>query len=155
MKTKYVKLDRLTCLLGIAVVAGGIVLGATYLNLERKIHSTEAFMATVDHLYQDQVLSRALRTLHDRNPGMAAQRLDLLLCDDILRLDAELASADARQVAYVRCCLTRIAHLRPSNPPTAAGAALEISEDQIEAEKILARACGEVTLALKGDRPKP
>ena len=35
----------------------------------------------------------------------------------------------------------RIALLRPRNSPTAAGAAPELYDDQIEAEKILMQAC--------------
>jgi hypothetical protein len=147
MTTKHSKTERLILILGIALAAGGVALAAAYINLERRIHSTEAFMVTVDHLYQDQALSQVLKTLHEGNAGMAAQRLDLLLCDDILRLDAELASADAPQAAFVKAYFTRIARIRPSNPPPAAAATQELNNDEIEAEKVLARACGEILRA--------
>ncbi len=147
MTRKHLKTERLILLLGIALTAGGVALAAAYINLERRIHSTEAFMVTVDHLYQDQALSQVLKALHEGNAGLAAQRLDLLLCDDILRLDAELASTEAPQVAFVKAYFARIARIRPSNPPTAAGAAQELNNDQIEAEKVLARACGEALRA--------
>jgi len=145
MKTKYIKTGWLTPLLEIALVAGGVVAAATYLDLERKIHSNEAFAVTLDHIYQDQQLSVALKTLHDGDAGAAARRLDLLLCDNILRLNSELASADARKAAYVKNGFMRIARVRPKNPETPAGAARELDTDQIRAEKILRQACAGVT----------
>ena len=62
MKTRYIKMDWLIPVLGIAVVAGSLLAGTTYLNLERKIHADEAFTATLDRLYQDHQLSVALKT---------------------------------------------------------------------------------------------
>jgi hypothetical protein len=141
MKTNYMKMDRLIPWLGIALVAGGVAAAAAYLDLQRKIHSAEAFAVTLDHLYQDESLSLALKTLHDGDVVAAVQRLDLLLCDDILRLDSELVSADDRKAAYVKYAFVRMARSRPRNPDTTAGAAQELNADQIKAEKILKQAC--------------
>jgi len=147
MKTKYPRINWLILLLGAVLVTAGFAAAATYLDLERKNHSGEAFMATLDRLYQVQRLSAALKTLHDGDAGTAVQRLDLLLCDNILTLNSELASADDRQRACAKDVFTRIARLRPKNSSTTAGGAEELSADQIEVERILAQACSEITRA--------
>ncbi len=141
MKTRYLKTDWLIPLVGIAVVAGSLVAGSTYLDLERQIHADEAFTATVDRLYQDQMLSAALKTIHDGEVNVAARRLDLLLCEHILRTDAELGSADARTRAFVGDAFRRIALVRPKTANgAAAGSAQECNDDQIAAEKVLSGA---------------
>jgi hypothetical protein len=146
MKTRYLKIDWLLSVLGIAAVAGSLVAGTTYLGLERKIHADEAFMATLDRLYQDQQLSAALKTIHKGEVDVAAQRLDLLLCGHILMTNSELPSADARPRIFVEDAFRRIALLRPKNAPdAAAGPANECSDDQKAAQRIL-------ELALAGDR---
>jgi hypothetical protein len=147
MKTRYLKKDWLILLLGLALVAGGFAATTTYLGLERKVSSGEAFSATLDRLYQSQKLSAALKTLHDGDMATAVQRLDLLLCDNILMINSDLALADDLKRAHVKDVFRKIALLRPQNPSTIAGATLEISNDQIEAEKILAQACVEITRA--------
>jgi len=147
MKTKYRGIDWLILLLGMGVVAGGFAAATTYLGLERKIHSGEVCAVILDRLYQDQKLSAALKTLHDGDAATAAQRLDLLLCDNILRIHSELASADDRTRAYVKDEFARIARLRPRNSDIPVGAKPERSDDQAEAEKILAQACIETARA--------
>ncbi|MGD0260397.1 MAG: hypothetical protein ABSD29_11305 [Verrucomicrobiota bacterium] len=150
MKTQYIKTDWLIPWLGIALVAAGFAAAATYLDLERKTHSAEAFSGTLDRLYQNQILSAALKTLHDGDVGTAAQRLDLLLCDNILLLNSELASADDRQRAYVKGAFTKVARLRPNNSSTTAGDAQKLNNDRIKAEKILMEACAGNTSAREG-----
>jgi hypothetical protein len=145
MKTRYLKLDRLVPSLGIALVAGGVVAAAAYLNMERRIHASENFGATLDTLAQDQRLSAALKTLHDGELAAATQRLDLLLCDSILLLHSQLASADDATRAYIMDSFRRIGTVRPKNPEASAtGTVRETCEDQIAAERIL-------TLAMAGD----
>jgi hypothetical protein len=150
MKTQYMKIDWLIPLLGIALVAGGIVAAATYLDLERKIHSGEAFAATLDHLYQDQQLSAALKLIHEGETAAAARSLDLLLCDNLLLVNSQLAAADDRARTLAKDAFVGIALLRPKNSPTAAGAAQELYDDQIQAEKILMQACAGSTSANEG-----
>ena len=138
MKIKYLKIDWLIPVLGIAVVAGSLLAGTTYLNLERRIQADEAFTATLDRLFQDQQLSTALKTIHDGEVDVAAKRLDLLLCGHIIRTDSELASADARTRRFVEDGFRRIATLRPKSAQGAAGASTqECNDDQAAAEKIL------------------
>jgi hypothetical protein len=145
MKTRYMKIDWLIPLAGIAVVAGSLLAATTYLDLNRKIRACETFGATVDRLFQDQKLSTALKAIHDGKVDGAAQRLDLLLCQSIVQLNSELASADPRTRAYVEDAFRRIARLRPKADAAPAGSPdQERSDDQIAAEKIL-------TLALAGD----
>ena len=54
MKTRYLKIDWLIPVLGIAVVAGSLVAATTYLDLERQAQAEESFTATLDRLYEDQ-----------------------------------------------------------------------------------------------------
>lgn len=148
MKTKYLEIDWLVPLVGIAVVAGSIVAARTYFDLERKTQADEALAQTVGRLYQDQKVNAALKSIHEGDTKGAAQRLDALLCEDILRLNRELASADARTRAFVEDALRRMALARPG---IAAGAASESgqerSEDQLAAELILRKALGNTQTA--------
>jgi hypothetical protein len=145
MKTRYLKMNWLIPVLGIAVVGGGLVAGTIYLDLERQLHAEQAFTATLDRLFQDQQISAALKRIHDGEAEGAAQRLDMLLCGNILRTDAELASADARTRAYMQLTFRRIARLRPKTADGAVtGSTHECDGDRAAAQRIL-------ELALAGD----
>ncbi len=137
MKTTYLKTKWLIPLLGLAVAAGGFKAATAYLDLQREAQSEEAFSATLDRLYADERIGRALKRLHEGDVSAAARRLDLLLCENILVANAELASASNRQRAYVQDAFARIAHLRPRNSEIAANTTQELSNDQIKAERIL------------------
>ena len=141
MKTKQLKMNWLIPVLGIAAVAGSLVAVTTYRNLERETQADEALTATLDRLHQDLEISSMLKTIHDGKVEGAAERLDLLLCGNILRTDAELVSADARTRAFVEDAFCRIALLRPktANGP-AGGSAREGNDDRIAAERILSKA---------------
>jgi hypothetical protein len=141
MKMNYSKMNRLIPLLGIALVAGGVMAAATYLDLERKICAGEAFGATIDRLCADEKLSAVLKTLKEGDVSAAVQRLDLLLCDDILAVNSRLASADNTERAYAQDMFVRIARMRPRNSEITLNAVQELSNDQIEAERILSEAC--------------
>lgn len=72
-----------------------------------------------------------------------AQRLDLLLCDDLLQINSQLEHmepADNAQQAYTQRMFGKIAQLRPGNAVITAGSARELYADQVEAEKLLALA---------------
>ncbi len=141
MKTRYLKADWLVPIVGLALVAGTLMTARAYLNFEKKTDTEQGLTATLDRLYQDQQLTMALKTLHDGDAAAAAERLDLLLCQQIVRLDAELASADARTRAFVEDALQRIALVRPRAAEIGpGGSARDRSEDEIAAERILSRA---------------
>jgi hypothetical protein len=138
---RNIKIDWLIPLLGIALVVGGLLAAVSYLDMERKVHSAEALAATLDNLYQDQKLSAVLKTIHEGDVAVAAQQLDLLLCDNILRLNSELASADDRTRTYVEDAFRRMARLRPRIPEAAPSKVVpEPTEDQVAAQRILALA---------------
>lgn len=141
MKTNYIKIDRLTLWLAIALVAGGVMARTKYADLERKISADLAYAATLDRLYQDQLLCSVLKTIHDGDVAAAAQRLDFKLCDDIIAVNSQLASADDRTRSYVKYAFEQVARLRPKDAQTSAGASRGLTMNQIEAEKILAQAC--------------
>jgi hypothetical protein len=155
MKTSHSNLDRLIPWVAIVVVAGGIVAAVTYIGLERKIHSGQALAATLDRLYQAQKLSSVLRCIHEGDVSKAAWRLDLMVCDDVLALNAQLASADVRTRITVKDGFERIAHLRPKSARLLGVASQELCYDQIEAERILAEACGSSIMQVSETRSRP
>ena len=145
-KLRCFRIDWLIPVLGIGMVAGFVVAATTYRELERQAHAGEIFMPALDCLSHDLTLSLVLKTLHDGEVDRAAQRLDLLLCWDILRADAELASADAQTRAWTEEMLRRIARVRPK---TAEGAA-DSGGARAPAQQILERALA----ADHGDRTR-
>jgi hypothetical protein len=148
MKTNYLKANWLAPVLGVVVVAGGLTAAITYLDLEKEARAQEALVVTLDRLCHDQQLCAALKSMHDGQPEVAAQRLDLLLCDSILRLNNELASADERTRIYVEDAFRRLALLRPKLAAGVAdGSASAFNEDQTAAEKILERALAGIHVA--------
>ena len=145
MKTSSFRLDWLFPLLGIALLAGFMLGATTYRKLERQVDAEVAFMPMIDRLCQDHTVSLALESLRAGQVDQAARHLDLLLCWDILRADAELASADARTRAWKEDMFRRIARARAKNADGAdAGGTLEPVAARQEAQKIL-------DLALKND----
>jgi hypothetical protein len=141
MKTKYCEINWLIPVLGVAMVAGCVMAAAYYVDTERKIHSAESLAPTLDNIYLDQLLSGVLKDIHDGDVNGAAQRLDLLLCGNILRLNAELDSADDRTRAYVEDAFRRIGRVRPQIPvPVSSASAPELANDQAAAQRILALA---------------
>jgi hypothetical protein len=138
MKTDYLKMNWLIPTLGIAVVAGTYLAATTYLDLARNVEAEQAFVVTVDRVYQSQQLSMALKTIQEGGVKEAAQRLDMLLCNQILRLDSELASGDARTKALVGMAFQRIAAGRPkTGSGPVAGSAREDGDARTAADKIL------------------
>jgi len=143
MKTKCIKIDWLIPFVGVAVVAATVVAATTYLDLERKIQGAAAFNATLERLHQDRQVSLALREIHEGKAKEAAQRLDVVLCQNILRTDAELGLADAWARTFVEDVFREMALFRPSSAQGgAAGAAEARSIEQLAAERILNRALG-------------
>ena len=88
MKTRYRRLEWLIPVLGIGLVVGGMMAATTYVRLERDTQSAQSLANTLEHLYQDQTISLALRKIRAGEVAAAAQQLDVLLCDDVLQLNA-------------------------------------------------------------------
>jgi hypothetical protein len=138
MKTRYLKTDWFIPLMGIAAAVGALVAARAYFNIEQKIHTGEASLATLDHLHQDQAIVAALKQVHEGKADEAAQRLDLLVCQDVLLTNSELESADAGMRTVVEDAFRKIALRRPQNAQGAPGSpAQERNQDQVSAEKIL------------------
>jgi hypothetical protein len=138
MKTNYLKMNWLIPTLGIAVVAGTYLAANTYLDLARKVEAEQAFVVTVDRVFQAQQLSSVLKTIQEGEVKGATRRLDILLCNQILRLDSDRASSDARTQALVEMAFQKIAAGRPksgSGPVT--GSVQKDDDAQAAAEKIL------------------
>ena len=143
MKLRDLKMNWLFPFVGIAVVVGTMVMATTYIELERRADAAEAFAATLDRLFHDHQLSMALEQIQQGEVAAAAQRLDLLLCEDVVRADLELASADPPTRAVVEDSFRRIALIRPnSTAGGAAGSAQKPTDGQLEAERILTLALG-------------
>jgi hypothetical protein len=138
MNTNHVRAGRAISWLVLALVAAGLVAAATYLNLERKNESAQAFRATLDRLNHEQQLSAALKKIHGGEVEQAARSLDLLLCGEILLTNAELPCADAETRAIVQDTFRRIALARPKTEGAAGVSTQEHVNDQVAAERILA-----------------
>lgn len=145
MNRNCIRINWLIPVLGIAMAAGGFMAAATYLNCEREIRSAEDSMATIKGLHKDLQLCEALRTIHEGDPDLAARRLDLILCEDIVAVNAKLASADPLERAFIRNAFARFALVRPKSALLLADASQELRSDQVEAERILAEAGTGVT----------
>jgi len=128
--------DWLISVLGMAVVAGCLVAAINYRDLERQAQAEAAFIPALERLSCDHTLSLALKALHDGEVDRAARRLDLLVCWDILRTDAELASADPETRAWAEDIFRKIAQVRPK---TAEGAA-DSGGPRAPAQQVLERA---------------
>jgi hypothetical protein len=113
MKTRFGIKNWIIPLLGIGLVAGTVVTTTSYCNLEQKTHDAEALSATLGRLYEDQQMNLVLKSVQDGDTKEAARRLDILLCNSILRLDEELASSDERTLAFVQDAFRRMALVRP------------------------------------------
>jgi hypothetical protein len=123
------------------VLASGVCLVATtYIKLEERVQSEQARTALLDRLAADQKISAALEAIRDGEVRAGAQRLDLLLCDDILEVRAEITSADSRAQASAKAAWVQIARSRPKNAEIGGGGGWELSSDQIAAARILAEA---------------
>ena len=148
MKTRAVRTNWLLSCAGIAVVAATMVAAKTYLDLEQKAEAAARFGATSERLCQDQTLSLVLKDIHDGNTKSAAERLDLILCGNILRTEEERASADAQTGAFIEAAFRRIATTRPLLAEGGgAGASGESGNDQFAAQHILAKALATVHTA--------
>jgi hypothetical protein len=135
------KMQWLAPVLGVVVIGGGLLAAKSYVELERNVRAHEALTATLERLYQDHKLSTALKSMHAGDVQGAARRLDALLCESILRLNEELASADARTRIYVQDTFRRIALAWPGNAGgEGGGTGEERTEDQAAAERILRKA---------------
>jgi hypothetical protein len=125
-------------MLGLAVAIGAMVVRSNYLRLEQETRSADALQVMMDHLYQDQNLSLALRQIHDGDVAAAAQQLDVLLCDDIVRLNSDLEDADDHTRACVGDVFRRIGRVRPAiSEPAASGVASGATVTQTSAQRIL------------------
>lgn len=129
--------------MGVVVVAGSVLAARTYVGLEQQAGADQVLGTTLDRLRSDLKLCEVLRTIRYGEVAGGAQRLDLLLCDDILELHAGLNAADVRTRIYVEDAFRRIALLRPKiGADAAAGSAQMHTSDQAAAERILASALG-------------
>lgn len=127
-------------LIGVAVVGVGLLAATNYVNLEQQAAAAQAVTVTLDRLYQDQRMGAVLKAMHEGEVGAAAQRLDVLLCQDILRLNSQLSEADPSTQAFINDAFCRIAMLRPK-PGVGAGSG-EYMPEQAAAERILSLAAG-------------
>ncbi len=136
-------------MVGIAVVAAAVAAAKVYLDFERETHSGEVLTSTLDRLYQGHQLSLALKSIRDGDAAAAARRLDLLLCEHIVRIDSEVPTADAGTRPFVEDSFRRMALVRPRIAEGgAADSAKDLNEDQSAAERILTRALAGAQTAL-------
>jgi hypothetical protein len=137
----------LAVLVGIGVVVCAVLAATTYLDLQRKLYAEQEFKATLERLFNDEVLCVAVKKLRAGEKEDAVRRLDLLLCQHVLVTDDELASADARSRECIEDAFRRIALLRQKAGEGSADNAQLRQGEQSAAEKVLLRALGTIQTA--------
>jgi len=95
-------------------------------------------MAAMARLNRDLELCSALRTLHEGDVSTAARRLDLVLCEDIIAVNSQLASLDEGERAFIRNAFAAFCACSAKKCPTVNRHHPELGSNQIEAETILA-----------------
>jgi hypothetical protein len=84
------------------------------------------------------------RSLREGDLNAAAQRLDGLLCDDILPLNSELPYAEGADRAFIKSAFAVISRVRPTCAALLAETRQQPNGDHVEAERILAGAAKQV-----------
>jgi hypothetical protein len=144
MKSIHIRINALIPALGIALVIGGLLVAMIYQKLEEHSKVAEASITRAVYLYHDLQLCAALRTMREGDATAAEQRLDRVLCNDIVALNSQLPSADAEEQAYVKNAFARFALIRPRSAELLANNPTDVHADQVEAEKILERSAGAI-----------
>jgi hypothetical protein len=139
MTTRCFRMDWLFPVLGVAVLVCVCAGTIAHKKVERRVVAEETCVPALNRLRHDHALSLALRALHEGRADEASQRLDLLLCWDILSTDAELASADPALRDWAQSVLARIAVARPNKGATTASDPSS-GGIQEEAQRVLERA---------------
>jgi hypothetical protein len=140
MKNNSINVKWLIPALGIGLIGGGFLGATTHSKLERLHRSGEAEYAALGRLTFDASLCQVLRMLHEGNVPPAAQRLDVLLCDDILALNSELAPLEGADRGFVSNTFRRLSLVRPTCATLLAETGQQPTDDQMRAETILAQA---------------
>jgi hypothetical protein len=150
MKDKNINIKWLMPSLGIALVAGGLIGAETYVELTRKAHSKETFYAMLQRLNLDAGICAGLRALQEGDVNSAAQRLDRLLCDDILTLNSELTSLEGADRTFMKNAFARCALVRPTCAALQARTSQQPNDDEAKAERLLAEAARQVAPGTTG-----
>ena len=144
MKRNYSKINLVIAAVGMAVAVGAIAVGSAYVRLQREIRWHENFGALVDRAYYDQRVTSVLKLYHDGQAAAAVQKLDVVLCGDIIRMDADTAPADSQTRQFALETFRKIARERPKVLASVAGNSPERPiDDQLTAQRVLASACAE------------
>jgi hypothetical protein len=144
-KNTTISISRPVTILGIALLAGGLIGAAIHSQLEQETHSGEAYCAALGRLRLDQGLCCVLRRLREGDVNSATQQLDRLLCSDVFALDSELASVDAADRAFIKRAFARLTLVGPSSAAPRGRAGQESYDDEAEGEETLAQAAGGFT----------
>jgi hypothetical protein len=150
MKDKNINSKWLIPGLGIALVAGGLMGAASHSKLEQEAHSGEACRWALERLRFDAGVCRGLRTLYEGDVNSAAQQLDRFLCEDILRLNSELASLEGVDRAFMKNAFARFSIVRPTCAALQARTSQQPNDDEVKAERLLAEAARQVAPGTTG-----
>ncbi len=137
MKTSYL-IKTLLGVVAIVALMGGFLATAAFVNVQRQIRWHERMAVLLDRVYYDQRVGGALKQISEGDVRAAAQRLDLALCSDILRLNSQLELADDYTRSYVEASLRQLSHVRPKTVALSGASSPDAYDgDQIAAEKLL------------------
>ncbi len=146
MQPKHFKTNWLMSGFALVLAAGTVGANLAYWDCQERIQAHEKLNAVVDRIYIDQQVSSVLKQMRNGEAEPASQRLDGVLCGDILRLDAELGALDDHTRQFVLASFERMARVRPrvSEFP-AQGVSANYTQDQLSAQKILSLAARATT----------
>jgi hypothetical protein len=141
MEIKSCKARGLFVALAIAALGGGYLEVRSLRETQNSMRSEEAFSAILDRLAQVRQINASLKWLEAGDVDEAAQHLNLLLSENIVRANSQLAFADARARFFVQRAFGKMALYQP----TPSGRSLDVaapgrSDDEREAQRILALA---------------
>ena len=138
---KHRKLTWPGVLLAIALAAGGYLGIRAYAAHQEMLRAEETFAVVLDHLVTDQQLNTVLKSMEAGQAKAAADNLRILLCRDIVSVNARLASANDRARAAAQQTFSKMAQFQPK--PLRATPEASVHErfpEEVEAQRILALA---------------
>ncbi len=143
MKTNGIRIHWSIPVIGIALIAVGVLAAASYLDYQRKIRLSEASRETLDHLYKAVQLSKTLKAIREGDIREVARRVEVALCEEIVAVSSRLPAASAGDRAIIHSTFARLAALRPETAELFPGVSPELPTAEIEVDRILAEARGQ------------
>ncbi len=140
MKSSGIRINWAIPVIGIAIIAAGVMAAASHLDYQRKVRLSEASRETLDHLFKAVQLSRTLKAIHEGDVREVARRVEAALCEEIVAVNSRLPAASEGDRTIIKSTFARLEALRPETAELFSGVSEELPTAEIEANRILAEA---------------